>query len=73
MKVKKEILDKINNPQLRTGIAQKLGCGEQNIALVIRRNHNNGRLTKYDALMAISMTIGVAIGEILEDSIPEKA
>lgn len=74
MKVKKEILEIINNPQKRTGIAQLLGCGEQNIVLVIRRNKKNGRLTKWDALNAISKVTGVAIEDILEDeTLQEKA
>jgi hypothetical protein len=73
MKVKKEILENINNPQKRTGIAQLLGCGEQNIALVMRRNQDNGRLTKMDALIAISKVTGIAIGEILEEALPQKA
>lgn len=71
MKLRQEILDKIDNPQTRTAIASELLCGEQNIAVHLRRNADNGRMTKMDALQAISKVAGISVGEILEESIEE--
>lgn len=66
MKVKQSILDKINNLPSRMNIATDLGCGEQAIAVQIRRNKSDGRLTKMDALIAISKQAGVPVDKILE-------
>lgn len=73
MKVKQGIVDLINNPRSRTRIAMILGIGEQTVASTIRRNQPNGRLTKMDALKAISEETGTAVEEILEESEPVKA
>lgn len=67
MKVKQSILDKINNPNSRVNIAQKLECGEQAVAVQMRHNYPDGRLTKMDALKAISEEAGCGIDEILEE------
>jgi hypothetical protein len=66
MKVKQEILDSVNTPQKRTLIALDLGIGEQTVAIQMRRNASNGRMTKMDFLQAISKVSGVAVDEILE-------
>lgn len=66
MKVKQEVLDKINNPQDRVAIAALLKCGEQNIGSLIDRNQMNGRLTTMQALEAISEVSGIEVSEILE-------
>jgi hypothetical protein len=66
MKIKQNIIDLINTPTQRTKIALRLGCGEQNIAGVIRRNEDNGRLTRMDALEAISAETGFTVEELLE-------
>lgn len=68
MKIKQSILDIIDNPQTRTKLAMDLGCGEQSVALQLRNNKPNGRLTKMDALRAISKETGVSVEEILEES-----
>lgn len=74
MKVKRSILDKIDTPQVRTRIAISLGCGEQVLAVHMRKNATNGRLTKMDALQAISKELnGLAIAEILDTKIKQKA
>jgi hypothetical protein len=74
MKLKRSILEKINKPQVRTRIANSLGCGEQVVAIHMRRNTLNGRLTKMDALQAISKELnGLAIAEILDTKIKHKA
>lgn len=72
MKIKKSILKKINTVRQRMSIADKLGCGEQALAVQLRINKSDGRLTKMDALQAISQELGVDIGEILEKE-PSKA
>lgn len=67
MKVKKKILDLIDNTRTRTELALEVGCGEQTVAFHIRKNRPNGRLTKYDFLMAINKVTGEAVSEILEE------
>lgn len=67
MKVKQDILERINNVQSRMGIATRLQTGEQNIVLAIRRNASNGRMTKMDFLQAVEAETGILVGEILEE------
>lgn len=67
MKIKQKILDKIDTPLVRNRIAQKLMCGEQNLAGQMRRNISNGRLTKMDALIAISEEVGCQVTDVLEE------
>lgn len=74
MIIKQAILDIIDNPQSRTRIASELGVGEQAIAIQLRRNTPNGRMTKMDALQAIAKESSCDIGEILEkEPISEEA
>lgn len=67
MKVKQEILDLINNPPARTRIASDMKTGENNIALMMRRNAKNGAMTKWKFLKAIEKETGIAIDQILEE------
>lgn len=67
MKVKQSILDLVNNPSARNRIALDLGCGEQAVALHMRHNKVNGRLTKMDALSAIAKEVGKPVEEIIEE------
>jgi hypothetical protein len=66
MKVSQKILDIINFPAKRMLIASSLGVAEPTIYYHLRGNKDNGRMTKYDALQAISEVTGVPIAEILE-------
>lgn len=66
MKVRQNILDQIDNPQMRTLIAVELGVGEAVIAVHMRRNSEDGRMTKMDFLKAISKVLKVSIEDILE-------
>jgi hypothetical protein len=68
MKIKKKILDKINTPTVRNQIAQILVVGEQAVAVQLRKNSPNGRMTKMDALEAISKVTGTPVTEICEGS-----
>ena len=68
MKVRQNIIDKIDNPEIRVKIATILKCGEQAVAHQLRFNKHNGRMTKLDYLMAISEVTGIAVGEIVEES-----
>ncbi len=68
MKLKKSIIDKINNPQARTRIAVALTTGEANVTLHIKNNKANGRLTKMDALIAIAAEAGCEVSEVLDPS-----
>jgi hypothetical protein len=67
-KIKQRIIDAINNPTSRNRIGLKLGCGEQVIALHIRQNKTNGRLTKLDALEAISEETGIVVQDLYENA-----
>jgi hypothetical protein len=69
MKLKQEIIDRLNNPPTRRRISAKLkSCGDQAIYKHLRGNSENGRLTKMDALKAIADETGLAIDDLLEDS-----
>lgn len=68
MKIRKTILVKINNVHSRKRICNELGIGDQMLYKHIIANKINGRLTKLDALKAISNETGLAIREIIEDS-----
>lgn len=68
MKIKKTILVKINNVRARKKICNDLGIGDQMLYKHIVANKENGRLTKLDALKAISKETGFAIREIVDDS-----
>ena len=68
MKVRQDILDLVNNVSSRMRIATKLGTGEPNVAVHMRKNLPNGRLTKMDALKAISEETGTDLNEILEET-----
>lgn len=72
MKIKQEILDLVDNPQSRTRIALDLCIGEQTVALQMRNNAENGRMTKMDFLKAISKECGVSVEDILEESTEEE-
>lgn len=63
----KAILDLVNNPVSRTAIAAKLRVGESAVAVQMRRNRPNNRLTKMDAVMAISEVSGIPKDQILEE------
>jgi len=67
MKVKQKILDIIDKPIIRTSIASELGVGEQTVAIHMRRNASNGRMTKMDFLQAISKVTGIGVDEILAE------
>lgn len=71
-KVKQVVLDRINNPASRNRLGLVLKCDSASIAVQIRRNKVNGRLTKMDALEAISAEAKVAVNMILEDVTPKK-
>lgn len=68
MKIRKTILGKINNVRARKRICDDLGIGDQMLYKHIMANKDNGRLTKLDALKAISKETGYAIREIVDDS-----
>jgi hypothetical protein len=68
MKIKKTILVKINNVRSRKKICNDLGVSDQMLYKHIVANKENGRLTKLDALKAISKETGFAIRDIVDDS-----
>lgn len=67
MKIRQEILERINNPVTRTKIAMALGQGEQSVVVLVRNNAPNGSLTKAAALKVIREETGLGYDEILED------
>lgn len=74
MKLKQEIIDRLNNPPTRRRISAKLkSCGDQAIYKHLRGNSENGRLTKMDALKAISEETGVSIDQLLDDPSEERS
>lgn len=72
MKVKQEILDRINNVASRRVIAEKLDIGDQMLYKHIKANSEDGPLTKMIALLAISEETSVPVTGILDYGITEK-
>lgn len=70
MIVRQAILEKVNKPLVRSRIAVALGVGEQAVAMQMRNNTPDGRLTKMDALQAIAKEAGCEVSEILEAEEP---
>lgn len=68
MKLKKEILDMINNPQSCNRIALTLNRAANSVSVQIRLNKENGRLTKMDALTAIAAETGYPVDQLYEKS-----
>lgn len=67
MKLKQEIINKVNNPASRARMGLVLGCGDQMLYIHLKENKDNGRLTKMDALQAIAKEAQIEIDEILEE------
>lgn len=69
MKVKQEILNRINNVTSRKRILESMGTefGDQALYKQIKDNTNDGPLTKMKALKAISEVTGVPVDKILEE------
>ena len=73
MIIKKAVIEQINNRQTRINLCLKLNCGEQGLVLHISKNRDNGRLTKMDALMAISEETGIPVMELTEELVVSEA
>lgn len=69
MKLRQEILDLINNVDTRRRVSEKLGIGDQMLYKHIAANRPNGRLTKMDALVAISEETQVPVTDLLEETV----
>lgn len=69
MKVKQSVLDKVNNVDSRKRISDKLKIGDQMLYKHINNNKENGRLTKMDALIAISEESKIPVSKILESEV----
>lgn len=69
MKVKQTVLDKVNNVDSRKRISDKLKIGDQMLYKHINQNKENGRLTKMDALIAISEESKIPVSKILENEV----
>lgn len=70
-KLRQEIINSINNPMSRNRLGIKLTCDAQAVAVQIRQNNINGRLTRMDALEAISEEVGVPVDQLLEDAMAD--
>lgn len=68
MKIRKTILAKINNVNSRKRICNDLGIGDQMLYKHIHANKINGRLTKMDAVKAISKETGATIEDIIVET-----
>lgn len=66
MKIKQNIIDQINEPETRSKIAVALKQGEQAVYVACKNNSDDGPLTKYAALVAISEITGLPIDKIVE-------
>lgn len=68
MKVKQKVLDIVNNVESRKRISDDLKIGDQMLYKHMNQNKENGRLTKMDALIAISKESKIPVAKILEDA-----
>lgn len=68
MKVKQKVLDIVNNVASRKRISDVLNIGDQMLYKHMNQNKENGRLTKMDALIAISNESKIPVSKILEES-----
>ncbi len=68
MKIKKAILIKVNNVNSRKRICNDLNISDQMLYKHLSANRENGRLTKMDALKAISKETGIGIEDIIVES-----
>lgn len=69
MKIKQTIIDQINNVDSRKRICNVLPMSDQMLYKHLSANTDNGRLTKMDALMAISKETGTAVDQLCEESV----
>jgi hypothetical protein len=69
MKIRQKILDQINEPGTRSKIAVALKQGEQAVYVACKINADDGPLTKYAALTAISEITGLPFNKIVEEEV----
>lgn len=68
MKVKQKVLSLVNNVDSRRRISEELKIGDQMLYKHMNQNKENGRLTKMDALIAMSKESKIPVAKILEES-----
>lgn len=66
MKVKQKVLDLVNNVESRKRISDDLKIGDQMLYKHMNQNKDNGRLTKMDAIIALSRESKIPVSKILE-------
>lgn len=67
MKIKRKILDQINNPRSRARICCQVGIGDRALLKSISKNIDDGPLTKMSYLCAISNEVGLPIEKLFEE------
>jgi len=68
MKLKQDIVDRLNNSKDRTLLALKIGVGENAVCIQLKKNKPFGRLTNQDALKAISEITGIDKDNLMEET-----
>lgn len=68
MRLRKEVLKKINTVQTRIDLAKALGCTEQWVIRLLDANKKDGPLTTYSALKVIKEATGLTDEQVLEDT-----
>lgn len=72
MKIKREIIEAINNVKNRRVLAEVLDTGDQTVYTHLRNNADDGILTKFIALRAISRITGLPIEQLVTESNAEQ-
>lgn len=67
MKIKKVVLQKMDNARGHARLMLALNCSQSSIRVYIKDNDPNGELTKAVALAAIREDTGLEVSEILEE------
>lgn len=66
MKLKNDIVQKINNVPVRRRLGEKLNIGDQMLYHHLRVNREDGCLTRMTALVFIAQEVGLKVDELLE-------
>lgn len=65
MKLKTDVLQKVNKPRVRLELANVLDCTEQTIIRYIKKNEENGPLTSLAAMKTIKKCTGMTTTSLI--------
>lgn len=66
--LKKDVIIYFQEPLAKRRLASRMAVAETTLNIQLRQNNTNGRLTKMDALTAISKEMNTPIFELLDEA-----